>query len=112
MTPNLAVDILLGKSFIHRFIRGTLPTERKAVPWHSQHDAILSEDVKCMDGPTIGNAEAESTTLIQQPSEDEKQGLVQVTRQTKLKLLTEHPVLVRTKSTEFQTIKPKQLSAH
>lgn len=38
---DLAVDVLLGMSFIERCVRGILPTERKIVSWHSSPVAII-----------------------------------------------------------------------
>lgn len=40
--PHIAVNILLGTSFIDRFIREIFPAKRKAVLWHSNPVAILS----------------------------------------------------------------------
>lgn len=42
VVENLAVDILVGTSFIDRCIRGIFPTERKIVPWHSRPVSILT----------------------------------------------------------------------
>lgn len=38
---NLALDILLGTSFIYRHIRGVFSSERKVVPWNSSLASIL-----------------------------------------------------------------------
>lgn len=38
---NLAVNMLLGTSFIDRFIRRILPAKRKVVLWHSHPVPIL-----------------------------------------------------------------------
>lgn len=44
IVKNLAVDILLGTSFIDRYIQGIFLSERKILPWHSQPVPILSRN--------------------------------------------------------------------
>lgn len=34
VVKNLALYLLLGEPFIHKYIRGIFPAERKKVPWH------------------------------------------------------------------------------
>lgn len=41
IVPILAVDVLLGTSFIDLFVRSNFPSERKVVPWYSQLVGIL-----------------------------------------------------------------------
>lgn len=41
---NLTVDVLLGPSFIDRYIHGILPSTRKVVPWHSAPVPILAHN--------------------------------------------------------------------
>lgn len=85
------------------------PAERKVVPWSSQSPAILSKKVSRTESPTIGNSEAESDTLAEQPAVDEKHGSVRVARQFVLKKFTQHPLLATGTSNGLLTIKPKQL---
>lgn len=40
----LAVDILLGTSFIERYIRGLFPSDTEVLPWHSPLVQILSRN--------------------------------------------------------------------
>lgn len=42
VAPHLAINLLLGTSFIHRLIRTKFPLERKKVPWHSHQVAVLA----------------------------------------------------------------------
>lgn len=99
MAPNVAVDKLLGTSFKDRFIRGFFYLSN-AKPYHGSLYPFryLARNVKRMNSRTIGNAEAESTVLAQQPAEDEKHELVRVARQIVLKPFTYHLVLVTTPS--------------
>lgn len=41
IVENLAVSVLLGTSFIDRFVKGVLPAEQKILPYNSAKDSII-----------------------------------------------------------------------
>lgn len=80
MVKKVAVDILLGTSFIRRFIRGTFSVKREAIQWYSYLVTVLSGKKNCRDKHTIEKSEEQPTTITQQAADDEKHGLVQKAR--------------------------------
>lgn len=44
VVANLAVDIFLGASFVHRYIRGLFCSEKKVVAWHSSPVLIIARN--------------------------------------------------------------------
>lgn len=45
VVTSVAVDLLLGTSFIHRYVQEKFPSERKLVPWHSRPVDILPQSL-------------------------------------------------------------------
>lgn len=98
--------MLLGTSFLDRFIGGIFSTEQKVVLRLSELVAVLSGNVKQRDEPTIGNLKEKTTKNTQPPIEDEKHERFQVARQVVLKPYTQQLVLVKTTSNGLFTTEP------
>lgn len=72
MFPIFAVNILLGTSFIDRFIRGIFPAEQTVQPWHSQLVEGFSRKWKGSDTLAVIKYKKEQSNNSRKPRKKEK----------------------------------------
>lgn len=54
---DLAVDLLLGTSFMDRYVRDSFSLERKRVPWRSRPFYILTQSAKAINAISFADHE-------------------------------------------------------
>lgn len=101
--PNLAVDLLLGTSFVDRFIRGIFPGERKVEPWHSQPVAIRASHHK-ENSETNAPITADNSP---KPADTSDAHPVRLARQMMIPPNTAKTIMVTTTASGLLTIIPR-----
>lgn len=103
VVDNLAIDVLLGKSFNVRCIRGIFPSEGKVVTWNSRSISILSSllsVISLFSDTSVLNVKSAHTTKsnhVYHDKEEEKFHLRRVSLQMKL-----HPFIQAEVSLRWQ----------
>ena len=98
VVENLAVPVLLGTSYIDRFVQGIFPQERKVVPNDSRPVAILSSFA--VDPTTNMVIDEDEVLTVDEntiPNKVSRDVLIRVAKQTTLPPMSETIVTVTTK---------------
>lgn len=89
IVKNLAVPVLLGTSFMDKFVKGIFPAKRRIDTYNSQPVLILLVHKMSVDNQTISRAEnvADSSVLAAETGEQEH--VVRIARSTTVQLISE-----------------------